>query len=165
MKTNKKCLVLLVLSLCVLLSACDIGGMFNRNEEAPQQENSFIKGESDIQLQPDQSGNIYHYAVGPDGNSMSVIIGGETDNKGGISVDVPVPTAPPEETNNADFAGVWQSLRYDSSMVFDGHTGGSATTWYLCENGYALYESSEGEIDVERDQYWLNYTYARLYGP
>lgn len=30
MKTNKKCLLLLVLSLCVLLCACDIGGMFNR---------------------------------------------------------------------------------------------------------------------------------------
>ena len=85
MKTRKICVLLLVLSLCVLLCACDISGMFNRGQDEPQQENSFIRGESDIQLQPDDSGNVHHFITNDDG-SMTVIIGGETD-KGGISVD------------------------------------------------------------------------------
>ena len=104
MKTRKICVLLLVLSLCVLLCACDISGMFNRGQDEPQQENSFIRGESDIQLQPDQPGSIHQFITNDDG-SISVIIGGETD-KGGISIDVPVATAPAENTPTAVFAGV-----------------------------------------------------------
>lgn len=176
MKSFKKLMaLLLVLGLCMALCACDIrsvlGGMFGQNEEAFREENSFFQeGDSDIQLQPAAPTEKYQYIVGPDGN-MSVIIGG-IDGNGGIHFDTPgiiIGTLPAveeeEETSYAEYAGVWQCLRYDPNMVYDGHTGGSATTWYLCENGYAVCETSDGEIDVNRGKYYLNYTNTRVYGP
>lgn len=174
MRSLKKLMALvLVLSVCMALCACDIrstlGNMLGQGGSDFREENSFIQGDTDIQLQPVAPTEKYQYILGPDG-SMSVIIGG-IDGNGGIHFEAPdiiVSTLPAEEEEEEayypEYAGVWQSLRYDRNMVYDGHTGGSATTLYLCENGYALYESSDGEINVEQGIYYVNYTWQRLYG-
>ena len=46
MKFRKNCMLLLVLSLCVLLCACDFSGMFNRGQSEPQQENGRVLRET-----------------------------------------------------------------------------------------------------------------------
>ena len=166
-------LIALLLCAVMLLSACSrltaaMDAFMNNGQEDDANsgrlpENSFVINGEDIPIYQYQDGQVS--VIDPNGQQITVVI----PNNGQLPDSYyPVPTTPAPSTPVATdpqvdsrLVGSW--VAYQASFMDEnGCGGGAGLELFLCENGYGVIQSSDGE--VFEYQYHCNYSHERIYG-
>ena len=88
--------------------------------------------------------------LGPNG---TISVGGNNDG--------PIDPAPSGDLQTPEhMVGSW--VAWQAAFMDGGHGGGTGMELYLCENGYGVLETSDGEIS--ENQFFGNHTNTRIYG-